>query len=189
MASVNTLKSGLAKITATPKYCWHFGMPINILRNQKLFKCRSFDDLRKWNNQRDSKWLENVKRIGNKKLANKNVIVAGFYSYLNKSILEDIFPSLEEANNIFFVENRIEFVEDVIDKLKIINKKNPTIYIIDVGVCVFPLPDSTIKGKLSDIKFPLYTRNAPNVAFYVDTQEVIDTINNDYYEENLMIKE
>jgi len=189
-----TTKPKIAKIIGDWEYCYKKDMPINVLRNITFSRCKTLNDYQTWLNQRKSNWVVTVTSIKNKKITNENIIIAGFSAYVlsrNHNILNSLnFPDLSETNNIFFVENDDDFTQSVICNIK---QKyahvNPVINIIDFGICRSNLPKFTVKASLDNIKIPLFVRrNQPNEQYFVDTQSIIDEIN-EYCEEPLMFKE
>lgn len=188
VSKVKNPNLGLAKIVGYPRYCTNPNMPINILRQQKFFKCRTFSDFSLWNKQSVLNWTKEHKLMAGRQLLNNNVIIADF-SFSYDIILNDSnFPDLRTVQDIFFVENNVGFVEKIIEKLKCkMFHVNPVIHIINNGVCFSPLPDYSIRARLNEIQIPLYVQRL-NKKYYVPTQSIIDDIN-DHWLEDLMIKE
>jgi len=181
----------LAKILYYPSYVTFGSYPINILKYQKLLNCRSFKDLNTWINQILPIHTWNMKSLCNKEISNKNVIIAGFpianLAY-NTVMTADNFPTMENLENLFLVGNDNEFNNKLINNLKNTHKTNPNIYIICAGLIDKQLPIyPSIRTKLFEIKTPVYFPNFPNKEDYMDTQRIIDFINDRFYEENIMM--
>lgn len=197
IATTGITKNSIAKITGYYSYgdndpCFNIPMPINILRNRKFFDCRSFKQFKKFINHSPSKWETDIEIIRNKKIRNKNIIIAGFTPFrdYNELINHNNFPILEYAENIFFVECSSNFIENIISKLKIYNKLNPNIYIIDIGFFNY-FDRVTKKITLSNIKLPLYVGDKDqNEWFFTSTKKVVNLINNEFcVEEKILLKE
>lgn len=189
-------KAGILSITKTPHYGLTRDMPIKIVKEIRWKSCRSWDDLQKKFNQTSYMWNKKHKALCNKKLGNKNVMITGFCSFGDTKKRDELyhnFPTFEDAENVFFVENNDDFVINLVKERKCF-PDNANVYVVDVGIGhgVKFYPCIAIKCKINELQKPLYTQrdiDNMNHRHFVTTESIIDTINEGYYEENAIYKE
>lgn len=175
----------VAKIIAFSKYGVNGYNPINILRKTK-FSLMGTNWFR-WYDETEYMWKKRMGNLSGKKITNKNVIIAGFLSTYENHILHPgkNFPLFESAENVYFVENGSMFMDQMVLHHKLLFPTNPTVYVVDVGIAVPPIPTTSLKTKMQDLKLPLWSRE--NSRDLISTQDVIDHINGTYLEESIMI--
>jgi hypothetical protein len=189
-------KAGILSITCRPHYGLPRDMPIKIIKEIPWKSCRTWQDLQKKLNQTSYMWNKKHRRLCNKKLGNKNVMITGFCSFWDTKKKEELcnnFPTFEDAENVFFVENNDDFVIDLVKDHKCF-PDSANVYIIDTGIGngIKFYPSVAIKCKINELQKPLYTQrdiDNMNRGHFVTTESIIDTINEGYYEENALYKE
>lgn len=188
--SGSVTKRGIIKIIHCPTYpASRFKCPIKMLNKTSLFSCRNKEEFIHWYNRTSYGHKQLTQKISKKRVLNKNVLIAGFYAFneiakLNEAVNNS--PIYENAENIFLVENNCDYFKELVSQGKF--PTNPNVYVIDIGVCAPPIPEHGIISKSNNLDYPLFGRNK-NESKFVPTISIIDKINNEFYEEEIMIKE